>query len=117
MVGNIFPLDAIPFEGCFQESWPLQLEMQLFILISIIVKCFKRYPQSTVLLVALLICLNFVILFRYYHSHGLSVAYVNMHNYRYGLNSVMKPWNHFGPLSSGFLLALLHQYLTAPKDS
>ena len=108
MIGNLFPADAIPFDGCFQESWPLQIEMQLFLLIPIIAFSYKKYPRVTLMTGAILVLINLMILFSYYHSHGITISYINMRNYRFGLNSVNKPWSHFSSFFFGFLLAVLN---------
>ena len=54
-----------------------------------------------------LIVVNFYLLFDQFYKYQMTIAYANIFNLTYGLQVMVKPWNHMQCLAQGFLLAIV----------
>ena len=84
--------------------------MQLYLLIPPSIFLYRKKPKFTFKLCLALIFANFISLFTYSYVYDLSISYVNMPNFTYGLFVLIKPWNHIHTFVWGFLLAIIYDY-------
>jgi peptidoglycan/LPS O-acetylase OafA/YrhL len=73
-VGNLFPVEMKPYEGCYQQAWPLQVDMQIALFIPFLAIIFFNSNFAGVILSILLICANIGINMYYTYQYGLTIG-------------------------------------------
>lgn len=68
-MGNIIPHEITPFKGCFQEAWPFQIDLQLYIFIPILSYIYLKFPKIAIYVCTGIVVLNYCLLFNQFYSY------------------------------------------------
>jgi peptidoglycan/LPS O-acetylase OafA/YrhL len=111
MVGNIFPFEKVMYQGCYQQAWPLQLDMQLTLLVPFVAIAFKKSAIVGLVVCQALIALNIMINMGYAYIYGLKIGLLHKNNFHILETVVMKPWTKLQNVGFGCIAAYLYWQL------
>jgi len=60
-IGNLVPAEMDPYRGCYQQAFPLQLDMQISLVVPVLAILAYKAPRMTVVLSILLIAANMAV--------------------------------------------------------
>ena len=98
--------------GCYPQAFPLQLDLQLSLVVPILAVLTYRAPNILTLLLSTgLICANLVINFCLTYHYGFKIGFMNVKNYWMMEKVIAKPWCHSSNVGHGILLAHFYRNL------
>ena len=75
-VGNIFPNEMKPYEGCFQQAFPLQIDLQLSIFVPFLAIIACKVPALGIILSIALIIANAIVTIYYVDKYNLKAGFM-----------------------------------------
>ena len=81
MYGNLYPQEMIPYTGCYQFAWPLQLDMQLHLIVPFIAMAFWKSSKLGMFICTSLIISNIFINMYLTRKHDLTMGFLSSGNY------------------------------------
>ena len=108
MIGNLSPSPMKPWTGCYQQAWPLQLDMQLTLVAPILVMLVWKLPRFGMLVCVSMIVGNIFINFQIAKDNDLKIGFLYHSNYFMLTTLLSKPWTKLANLGFGVLLAYVY---------
>lgn len=116
MVGNLFPEEMEPYKGCFQQAWPLQVDMQITLVVPFISMIIWKVPVLGILICLALIVGNFFINFAIAQHYGLKIGFLHHDNYFLLQGIIAKPWTKISCIGFGVLLAYIYHNILGFRE-
>lgn len=108
-MGNIFPNQMVPYTGCYQQAWPLQIDMQIAIIVPPLAIVFYKSPTFGVIISFIMIFANIAINMLYTYEYGLTIGVIN-HGQYYLLQAIIgKPWTKLQNVAFAGLMAIIYR--------
>ena len=80
MVGNL-SMDMSPYNGCYQQAWPLQMDMQLTLFVPFIAVLLWKLPKVGITFCFMMIIANLFINYFITQKYDLKIGFADVHNY------------------------------------
>mmetsp|Transcript_2676 Transcript_2676/g.4502 ORF Transcript_2676/g.4502 Transcript_2676/m.4502 type:complete len:478 (-) Transcript_2676:445-1878(-) len=106
--GNLFPTEIVPYTGCFQQAWPLQIDLQLCLVVPFIAMVYWKSAVAGNTLSGLLIVANMLLNMHYTFKYDLKIGFVHVNNYYLMEGIIAKPWTKLSNVGHGFIMAHLY---------
>lgn len=106
MLGNLFPKEMEPYSGCYQQAWPLQLDIQIAFFVPLFaIICWKSPVMGTLMSFGLIVA-NVFINMHYSMKYDLTIGLIDVNNYYLLQSIISKPWTKLQNVGHGALLAM-----------
>mgnify|MGYP007132295243 CR=1 FL=1 len=92
-IGNIVPAQMDPYAGCYQQAFPLQLDLQITMIVPIVAVISYKFPILGTLLGLVLIMTNILLNMHYTYKYDLKIGFLDVHNYYLLQSIIAKPWS------------------------
>ena len=97
-----------PWATCYQQAWPLQLDLQIYLLVPWIAMIFWKWPKLGMAVSALLVLANMVINIVVADRYGLKIGWVDVDQYYILVALLSKPWTKLCCVGFGGLMAFFY---------
>lgn len=108
MVNNL-QTEMQAYSGCYQQGWPLQVDLQITLLVPILAIIYWKVPIIGFLMCIGLIVANGIINFHYADKYQLKIGILTHFNWYLLQTIICKPWTKLAPLGAGIILS--HVYV------
>ena len=105
MVGNIIPAEMAPYSGCFWQSWPLQIDMQLTLIVPILAMIQWKAPALGLFLSIVMILDNIMVNMLLTERNGFKIGMLSSYNYYFAQDIITKPWTKLQNIGQAIILA------------
>lgn len=107
-IGNLLPEEMYPYGDCYQQAFPLQVDMQLTLFVPLVaILAYKQGALAAVLCLVLIIC-NCIISMYYANKHDLVIGMLNVRNFNLLTGVIAKPWVHLQNIGFGVAMAMFY---------
>jgi peptidoglycan/LPS O-acetylase OafA/YrhL len=97
-----------PWATCYQQAWPLQLDLQIYLLVPWIAMIFWKWPKLGMTISTLLVLANMVINIVIADRYDLKIGWVDVDQYYILLALLSKPWTKLYCVGFGALMAFFY---------
>jgi len=97
-----------PFSGCYQMSWPIQLDMQITLFIPFIAILLWKNKDAGIVFCLFLIVANWGINYAITIHYNIKIGFMDVHNYFWLQGMISKPWTRVGGVAQGCILAVTY---------
>jgi hypothetical protein len=97
-----------PWATCYQQAWPLQLDLQIYLLVPWLAVVFWKWPKLGTAVSALLVVANMVINIMIADRYGLKIGWADVHQYNILAALLTKPWSKICCVGFGGLMAFFY---------
>lgn len=98
-----------PYTGCFQQAFPLQLDLQITLFVPLIAVISYKAPYLGVLLGIALVFANIGINMIYTFEYHLKIGFLDISNYYLLQSIIAKPWTKLQNVAQGVWTAMLYR--------
>jgi peptidoglycan/LPS O-acetylase OafA/YrhL len=105
MFGNIIPYEMAPYTGCFWQAWPLQIDMQLTLIIPLLAMISWKAPGLSLFLSLIMIADNIMVNMILTDKNGFKIGMVSSYNYYFPQDIITKPWTKLQNVGQAIILA------------
>jgi len=81
MLGNLYPTEMEPYSGCYQQAWPLQLDIQIAFFVPFLAMICWKLPILGFLMSVSMIIGNVFINMYYTKKYNLTIGLIDVNNY------------------------------------
>ena len=92
MISNLNTTEMKPLAGCYQQAWPLQVDMQLHLIIPFVAMFYWISPILGSILSLALIAINGYINVKIASKYDLKIGWIDVHQYYILMALISKPW-------------------------
>lgn len=112
-IGNLVPEDMYPYGDCYQQAFPLQVDMQLTLFVPLIAMlAYKHGSLASFLCVAFIIGNIFISMF-YANKYDLVIGMLNVRNFSLLTGVIAKPWLHLQNIGFGVGMGMFYWEILA----
>lgn len=113
MIGNLIPVDVVPYSGCYQSAWPLQVDIQIYLFVPFLAMLYWKSPSAGFCFCLLMVVANLGMNVYYSYYYDLKIGFVAANNFNLMTAILAKPWLHMYDVAIGIVCA--HLYFTILK--
>uniref|UniRef100_A0A7S3IWR1 Acyltransferase 3 domain-containing protein n=1 Tax=Strombidium inclinatum TaxID=197538 RepID=A0A7S3IWR1_9SPIT len=112
-MGNLIPKEMKPYEGCYQFAWPLQVDMQIALLVPFIALVYWKSRVAGNTLMVLFIFTNVAVNMYYSYTYDLKIGFLHTTNYFLLQAIISKPWTKTANIGFAFIMVDIYFQILA----